>query len=212
MRSISSRCVIALALAARTLAAQDLALPRQELEAVIKSEREARVKALTAEQKQIQKAITGGGKGFGNNRREAIINARKKLETVERDLSEAKSGTPTPELDVSKLEVGQIGKLYRNAAASSPTTVASPGGGATSFMSREIYRVPVKASVRQIIDAGAVVVAYDNDEKPLWLRMPTAGLTTGKTIALDKPLKVVATKIYDGDTIYELAFFADAMP
>src|SRR4051812_38961794 len=99
---------------AGAVAGGELSLPRKELDDVVKAIPTAGVEELTKKIKSFKKAITAGGKGFGDNRREATLNARKRLTELENELANVKKITPSPpELDIEKLEIGQIGALYR---------------------------------------------------------------------------------------------------
>jgi hypothetical protein len=220
MRTLINGLVVTFVLAAlpAVLAAQELTLPRQELSDAIKAANEARIQELTAELKAAQKSITGGAKGFGNNRRDAIINARKRAADIERQLADAKKATPVPALDIDKLAVGKIGRLYRLEMVAAPAR--SSGGlpaleiGSAAAYSASLprapaaYSVPVEVNVAQIIDRGAAIVRCS--DKLFWLRTATAGLATGQTIKVSQPVKVVGTRAIGSATVFELAFFADA--
>src|SRR4051812_36811666 len=194
MRSSIFRFAAALVMAGLpgVLAAQELTLPRKELDDAIKAAKDARIQELTAEQRKVQKAIGSGGKGFGDNRRDAIINARKRLAEVEAELADAKKAAPTPELDIDELAVGQLGTLYRlvvpatprHSAGSNPAlTQGSAAAFSASLRRPAAYHAPVEIRIIEIIDAGAAIATYGN--KALWLRTATAGLTTGQKMTLD---------------------------
>ena len=202
--SFSIVAVVAFVVLARPLAAQEL--PLKELDDAIKAAKEARIQELTGELKTVQAAIKNGGKGFGDNHRDAIINARKKLAEVEASLAEAKKSNAVPELDVEKLAVGQIGVLFRAQSVSTPVSVPNGTGGVARFNSTTWQRLPVEVQVEQIADAHNVLVAYR--DKGLWLRKTTAGLVTGQKLTLDSPVKIVGTKKAGDETVFELAFFA----
>jgi hypothetical protein len=213
MRTIIYRTVAILILAwlPGVLAAQELALPRQELDDAIKAANEARIRELTAELKTVQKSIAGGAKVSGGTRRDAIIKGRKRESDIEGELAKIKKAPPMPELNIDKLAVGQVGKLYSSRVTSSPMTLPSANGpgGAVTVMTRTFTRAPVGVNVVEVIDGGGVLVIHNS--KALWLRMATAGMTTGQKLTLNRPVKVVGTKNHNGETVFELAFFATGL-
>jgi hypothetical protein len=212
MRTCINRLAITFFLAAlpAVLAAQELTLPRQELNDAIKAANDARIQELTAALKAAQKSIAGGAKGSGVSRRDAIIAARKRESEIEAELAKIRKTPPMVELDIAKLAVGQIGRLYRNQAASSPMTLPSDNGpgGTVRFMTTTVYRVSVSGRVTQIIDGQLALVSVD-DNKSLLVRMPTRDLATGQTIKLNQPVKVVGTRAIGAATVFELAFFGE---
>jgi hypothetical protein len=180
-------------------------LPRAELDELSKKAKAAKIEALTAELQKVQSAIKLGGKGFGTSRKEGIINARKREAEIKTELDAVKKAEElVPDLDIAKLTIGQIGKLYRQQSFQDSSIVPDSRGPQRVTVTR-IYQVPVEFEVVRIIDAGNVLVAYK--DKMLCLRMPTAGIVTDQKLTLERAIKVLGTKMVDGRTVFDVGVY-----
>ena len=190
-------------LAIAIFAVDSQTLPRAELDDAINAAKAAELAKLELNLGEARRALALAVKLPAEQKWEVAHLALARFDAIRKELEDAKKDPGhVPHLCFQKLNVGQIGKIYRFGHNRRPFSVDKDG----MVYGKGWYDLPADAELVEIVDATTAIAIYRGVR--FKVRTDTAALKFGYEIRLAGPLKIVGIDRTDSSNpVWEVRFF-----